>query len=250
MDWIYRLWEQGYWQLLVAVAIAVMIAVPALFGVVSTFFACLFETQQVHRFRQPARASEVPPSSYAEKVNADAAAHGWQAEGPYVYCRGIYRCQATFYYSDDRRILAVVGGGTILGMSLKNTSFYARFGDFVGMTSDETGEYDLSGFMRLKLLPNAAWSELEQAHRAAVERRLDKVQPFSEESAMAAYEALHEERADRMVRRRLARHCGGPEKRWRYTLLGAVLQCTWGFGKQLHQALQKQDEFDRPRPGD
>jgi len=118
-----------------------------------------------------------------------------------------------------------------------NLAIYAQAWPLL-ITSDGFGDEDLSGLSKTRYVWKGSLSQLLKKHRAMLEASDVAMQPFTEETAADALEAMRREQTDRLVQLRLVRWLDDKQSQWRYTVIGG-LRTTVGTLKQLGVALSQ-----------
>ena len=179
---------------------------------------------------------EIPP--YIQGVNAMAAQLEFVWEGFFVRTpEGMLRTIWSVFRSPDRAILVIAGYSTVGFIRQKGTLVFSKMiNDKYLITTDETGEHDISGRTERQLQMNAAFPELLECHQARLDATGGPAGSFGAESVLKDLERLALEQAEALEQRDYAVFLDADRTVWRYTLKGAVVLATIGFGKQLWQA--------------
>jgi hypothetical protein len=199
------------------VHLLVLAAVAAIF--VPAFVVSCFEKRAVRMFEPGGEA--VPWSPYMQAM-----ANVAMAEGFLVHCTGRHTKYpdtlfAVLLLSPDRRVLALCGDGTMLGLRAQMTILISRFGDgALLITTDDVGVCELDPLTRRQSLMRADFRELFAKHTKAARQRIAP-SPFPPDSDWSTVDRVYRERFDRIVARGLARYVGDDRERIRYTVWGS-----------------------------
>jgi len=208
--------------------------------------------KQVIRQFEPCEEKDIPyQSAYTQAVNQSAEELGLIFCG---WCRqirgGFYQATATAWISPDRRTMLLVGGGKLLGMDYKRMYLYSSTIDGpVLLTSDQSGEADLSGLLDTETLWNATLGELYDFHQERLVPWEDELNFFDADSFLEDYEAIDQKRVRVLVNAGMAIYLGYSQSEWRYTWKGAfALRSRYlkSWDKEKMQAYRFGPEFKRP----
>ncbi|MCK4850947.1 MAG: hypothetical protein KAT11_06340 [Phycisphaerae bacterium] len=175
--------------------------------------------------------------SYLSRVDAEAGTLGLVDRSVHKHVK--YDIFVLVWFSPQRDIIIESGQGRIAKMPTAQTWLYSRLdnGRFL-ITSDRFGDEDLSGLSKTRYVWKGSLSQLLKKHRAMLEASELAVQPFTEETAADALEAMRREQTDRSVQLGRVRWLDDEHSQWRYTLTGG-LRTAANLFKQLGVALSQ-----------
>jgi hypothetical protein len=213
------------------------------------FFVCLFEKQHIQQF-EFADTNRMEPTGYTVAMNDALQKLEFHHDGTFAHKKGgVYKATVDFWISPDSMVMAVVGGGKILGVDYKKTFFYTRLeSGQVLITSDDFGEADLSGIIEREVLLNAGAAELCEIHCNRLKDYDNQTKLFKRTNLLQQYEQIDADQAEKLIEMGLAVYVDHLEGVWHYSLKGAFFQVC-RFRKQLQQANTQQERINIKRPG-
>lgn len=168
--------------------------------------------------------SKADSTAFSVRENALAALEGFRPVGSFRDGKGrIYRIRYDFWLSEGGEILALVGGGTIAGVSVLNTWFHSLTTDgrcLVTLGAQNASEIDLGGLAVEALVAGGDFETLLAWHRRRI--AATEVVPYSEADPLGDHLDYRRRRTDGLVDRGYAFYADPDRTAWRYTLKGAV----------------------------
>ena len=225
----------------------------SILGALMVIFICSMEKRWISHFK-PCYKEDLPkPSAYTKAMNDMAIQHGFKCCGWFHQYRSkLCCCTATMWISEDALILLVVGGGRVAGIKHRTTYLYSKpFDAPVLVTSDNSGEKDLSGMTDKQYLLNADLAELCDLHKQRMESCDGLFEHFNASSPLKEFESIQRRSTQELVDYGLAKYLDFAQNEWRYTLKGAVAYYFRGW-RTISQEAKKQGDrmFSKKRPGD
>jgi hypothetical protein len=227
-----------------------VIAVLALAWYVLFFTVALRETHHVYEFEPltPQNAVEVTP--YRAAMCEQAQLSGYAPAGELRHVK--HKLAVTLLLSPDRRTIARVAGGTILGMQVKRTNLISRLTNGkVLSTTDEISLPDLTDLWSKDLVLHGNFQELRASHErwlAEAGASGERIRTFAQDPA-AELQSIDVEDAARQEAFGYARFIDTEGRVFRLTVKGAWRQMTRGMSRSSAQAKAQQDRLRLPRPG-
>jgi len=175
--------------------------------------------------------------SYLSRIDAEAGTLGLADRSLHKQVK--YDVVVLLWFSPQRDIIIESGQGRIAKMLTAQTWLYSRLdnGRFL-VTSDGFGDEDLSGLSKTRYVWKGSLIQLLKKHRAMLEASEVAVQPFTEETAVDALEAMRREQTDRSVQLGRVRWLDDKQWQWRYTV-AVGLRTAAGLFKQFGVALSQ-----------
>lgn len=206
--------------------------IPALFFVAAFVIGCV-EKHPVPVFER-AQLDSLP--AYATEMVQRSAAYGFQYRDSGVHPKFGEKVKGMLMLSDDGRILAVIGEGTIAGMKVKKTLLFSTFVDgSVLITVDEAGTSEMDPRTTRQIFMNADFEELLAKHREALGRLGAGVATFASHASWKDLDDLNRKRVDRIVGAGLARYVDARREEYRFTVWAAFkMTILHGIGQVLY----------------
>ena len=135
-----------------------------------------------------------------------------------------YRTIFDFYLSPDRRVLVIVGGGTIFGLAMSAMWVFSRIADgrCLLTVSDQTAsELDPTGITEEVLVPTTVAHEILRRHRDRLSLEKGEILTYSGDPLNDHLEYRFR-RFNALVARGHAKFLDEAETRWKYTFVGAA----------------------------
>jgi hypothetical protein len=217
------------------------------------FFTSLLEKQHIQQFRAVNPDMLPPLSPYCLAMSQNAQELDFEPLGTFLQDRGskAYAAIVSFWLSPDAQTLARIGGGKILGVSIRRTTLTSRFASGqMFETTDEFGTLDLSGLAERKIVMNAGLRELYACHRARLAAAQEEPQNFSRGGILAVYEEMELAKAERLEKLGLAKSVNMQHTIWRYTIRGAWQVYFKSYRAQLAAGKSQLERTKLKRPGD
>jgi len=199
-------------------------------GVVAAFYLVFVTTALLERHPvnpltplPPGERVELHP--YLEAMNKMAAEAGFVHQGTFGHAKGgMYRVHVTIWFSPERDVLAVVGGGKMARLSYRKTLLYSRAaGEGFIASTDEAGLSDVSGLTTRSLLYHADFHELLAHHMARVAEAGVALLPFEESTGFAVFDDIETQTVHRLEQLGYARFLDPARTTWRYTFKGVFV---------------------------
>ncbi len=187
-------------------------------------FPALLLEKRFIRFLSPASAEERSLiSDYMEEVRPLAMAKGFRFINTYKPDKGPWRnILVDLWLSEDRRVLALVGTGYVIGAEYSRTAFYSILDNGTRMTTaDNFDEGDPLGVENSLIRPGLAFDELYSLHVKRLDAATEGAEFFSEADPMAVLEEAERRHVQRLVDQGLAKYRDLTENCWSYTFRGA-----------------------------
>lgn len=170
--------------------------------------------------------SPIKLTEYAANVNKMANLMGFEPVGVFKDGDGrLYRIRYDFWRSKKGNVLALVGGGTLAGLPVRNTWLFTRLVDgrcLVTLSDQKASEIDLAGIAVEALIDGADFAKLLDWHRARLVASPVPAAPYSETDPLANHLEFRTRRIDRLAELGLAYYLEPGQTAWRYTLRGAL----------------------------
>lgn len=234
----------------ITIVIIGLIAVSTFIFIVVFISVCLLEKQYIQQF-EFADINRLTPSNYTLAMNEMIRKLGFSHDGTYILKRGgIYKATADFWVSSDLQVMAVVGGGKIIGIDYKKIFMYTQLENGqVFVTSDDFGEKDLSGLINSEVLMFADASGIYDLHYSRIKDYVGQIKPFNKTKLLSQFEQIEADRAKKLVEMGLAVNIDHLEGVWRYSFKGAFQSYWRGYRQQLAQAKFQHERINIKRPG-
>ena len=161
---------------------------------------------------------------YATEQNRAAAALGFTSQDLFVHAKGgHYKVHTVLWVSPERRVLAVIGWGTVVRLNASKSMLYSRLADGRHlMTCDRPPGSDVPGLDELLIVLDAPLDLLVRRHTERLAGLGVPVLPFDDAEALAGYEAILERRARFSVEHGNARYTDAGHTAIKSTLKGAA----------------------------
>ena len=205
-------------------------------------------------FAPPGSADPVPLTDYSAFNNREASHCGFSLLGSFFDAKSkLYRIRYDFWLSDDRVVLAVIGGGTLAAIPLDATWLITRIGDGRCLfTVDEPkgADSDPSGLTHQEIITNADLHELLTRHLERVAAADHPAEPYSPTAALEEHRQFRQTRTDRLEERGLARFLDQERNAWKYNVYGAIYVAALSTLNNYRQAFLNRGRRTIRRPGD
>ena len=210
-----------------------------------------WEKRHVRCFRPINEKEQAEIPRYIEAMNQTAGELDFVWDGYFVRStEGVLRTVWSVFRSPDKSILIIIGQATIGGLRQKLSMIFSKLHDGKYLiTTDDAGEPDISGRTERQLRLNADLWELVDCHRAQLAMAGGASSTFGADPVMKELERLSRDQAEALESLGYAGFLDADRTIWRYSLKGALLLATVGFGKQLLNMLSQGHRSDRVRPG-
>ena len=139
-------------------------------------------------------------SAYATAMNESAKRMGFSSEGTFRHAKGgMYKTTDSIWVSPDRKIIAVVVGGSLARVAVRNTKLITRIGPNLYLnTADEFAGGDLAGVLQIQTVLNADFEELCKVHSARVAEAGERVVPFATHNLLEELQQIERSRVERL----------------------------------------------------
>ncbi|MHC5083940.1 MAG: hypothetical protein ACYTET_08405 [Planctomycetota bacterium] len=235
------------WVVNIALIVSgLIILVPFLFMLLARF-----EKRMIHCFEPCGEREIEPQSDYCSAVNDSAREMDFHDCGCFRHSRGgIYQMHFKAWVSPDFHTLLIVTGGKMMGVAFERMYLHSRTMDGpILVTTDMSGEADLSGLLDTEVLWNCHLDELYDLHRERLAAWDNELEYFEPDDALEEFELIERQRVRVMVNAKLAQYVGYDQNAWRYTWKGGFMMRT-RFIKSMKtcdtQAYRFGPEFTRP----
>jgi hypothetical protein len=221
------------------------------FGVVAAYhlvfvITALLERHPVNPLTPVPLGERVELHPYLQAMNEMAAEAGFVDQGTFGHAKGgMYRVYTSMWFSPERDVLAVIGGGKMAKLPFRKTGLYSRAtGEGFLVSTDEAGLPDLSGLTKGWVLLHADFDELLSHHMTCAAEAGVALLPFDEPTGLAVFDDIETRRVQRLEQFGYARFLDPARTTWRYTFKGvfALLRRKRVPREQAHRV-------KIPRPG-
>ncbi len=194
-----------------------------------------------------------PETPYSAATNALAAKLEFRHLGPFRDGKGTkYAIRYDLWISPDNTLLAIVGGGTIVGIPRDGTWIYGKLADGRAVvTTDKIAGLELyaNGLVEGGMCLNADLYELVNFHRAVVERSGSEAVAFDAKDPLGDFVRLRAGLVGLMVADGHVAYLDEVEGAWHYTFKGGVRRATKGQRAHHEEARRNADRMKIARPG-
>ena len=199
------------------------------FGVVAAYYLVLITTALLER--QPVNwLAPVPPGErvelhpYLQAMNKMAAEAGFVDQGTFRHAKGgTYRVYTSIWFSPERDVLAVIGGGKMAKLPFRKALLYSRAaGEGLIASTDVADLPDVSGLATPSVLLHADFHELLAHHMARVAEAGLALLPFDEPTGLAVFDDIQTRTVHRLEQLGYGRFLDPARSTWRYTLKGVL----------------------------
>lgn len=193
----------------------------------------LWEKHPVRPFDPSAPGDEPPATEYTDRTGDAAEDAGYEYAGATAdNCGRLYGLGFDFWRSADRTVFVVVASGKMAKFTFNGTFLYSPLPDGRYLvTTDNVAGADLSGLTDCERRPGMGFDRLLKLHLKRQRQSCGDDPPrFRTDHPGAAFVAMREEEAERVVARGLASYTDADRTAYRYNLRGAVwfyLRVTW-----------------------
>jgi hypothetical protein len=239
------------WARIVGLVLLAVMALGAAAIVVLLTAIAWWEKRHVRCFRLMNEKEQAEIPSYIEAMNRTAGELDFVWDGYFVRTtEGVLRTVWSVFRTPDKSILIVIGQATVGALRQKLTMVFSKLNDGKYLiTTDDFGEPDISGRTERQVRLNAELSELIECHRERLEAAGGGADMFAADPVIKELERLNLEQAEALENRGYAGFLDADRTIWRYSLKGALLVATVGFGKQFLNMLAQGHRSHRARPG-
>jgi hypothetical protein len=195
----------------------------------SAFIVGCFEKHPVRMFNAS------PPfqlPSYSLAMVEHAQSLGFTVQGYGVHTKFGDKVSGLLLRSGDGYVMALIGEGTIIGMTTRKTLLFSQFAeDRILLTVDEAGTGEIDERTTRQIIMNASFEELVQKHYTRAQS-IPLPMPFLPNAGWHEIDDIYRKRSDRLAARGLARYVDDSREMYRYapaaafrlTLVHGVLQ--------------------------
>jgi hypothetical protein len=205
-------------------------------------------------YAPPSKQDHVAITSYSNATCRRLESLGYSYQGVYYdRRRGLYKLRYDFWLSDDRLVLALVGGGALAGIPVSGTCLFTRLEDgHCLLTIDEpkSQDSDPSGLTLQKIVTHADLAELIAQHRERLTDSESSALSYSARTPLDDHRAFRTRRADVLIDAGLARYLDEERNGWRYTLKGAWTAVSSMYMRELKRQLKEPGKDRVARQGE
>jgi len=182
------------------------------------FVVGCFEKRAVRQF-ESAQLGELP--GYLNAMIASAIANGFRICDSGHHTKHKEKMWGALVLSPDRKILAVIGDGTISGLRSRWTVLMSRLkdGSFF-FTCDQAGSAELDPMTKRQILMKADFNEMFTKHSARLAEGIVPLD-FPEKSNWTTMDEVYRARVDRIVTMGLARYVDADRQMYCYSPWGS-----------------------------
>lgn len=194
------------------------------------------------------------PTDYAVRAVEGAKALGFRPLDVLRDGKGrIYKIRYDFWLSPGREVLAIIGGGILGVIPVRNTWLITPLSDgrrLVTLDNQSASELDLAGLTDEALIVSVDFRGLLEGHSKRLAASPVPPVPYPETGPLEDHRAFRTRRFDRLEELGYAKFLDERRNVWRYTLKGAIAFSVRAILKGIRRVVWPDSRLVPSRPGD